>query len=111
MSTTRTKPAERRKAVRQARSLPISWRLLGNRHLRFGDAALKDIGKDGLALQVDRFCPKGTVVIVQFEGAAGRFAEPLLLRAEWSKELEPTKGATPTYLMGCSFTSPLPEKD
>src|SRR6266550_3252959 len=45
-------------------------------------------GWPGLA-EVDRFCPKGTVVIVQFEGAAGRFAEPLLLRAEWSNELQP----------------------
>src|SRR5438045_820677 len=54
MSATRTKPAERRKAVRQARSLPISWRLLGNRHLRFGDRVLTDIRTDGLPFQTDR---------------------------------------------------------
>jgi hypothetical protein len=109
MTTTGTKSTDRRKAERQTRSLRISWRVLGNRDLRFGEAALKDIGTDGLALQVDRSCPKGTVVIVQFE-AAERFAEPMLLRAEWSRELPP-KGETSTYLVGCSFTSPLPEKD
>ena len=84
--TTPTKVAERRKAQRQARSLRISWRVLGNRHLRYGEAALKDIGTEGLALQVDQLCPKGAVVIVQFEGAAGQFAEPMLLQAEQSTE-------------------------
>jgi len=111
MTTTQTKSAERRKAGRHVRSVQISWRVLGNRTLRFGEAALKDIGTDGLALQVDQFCPKGTVVIVQFTGAQERFAEPMLLQAEWSRELKATKAETPTYLMGCSFTSPLREKD
>jgi len=111
MTTTQTKSAERRKAGRHARSVRISWRVLGNRSFRYGEAALKDIGTDGLALQVDQLCPKGTVVIVQFEGAEERFAEPMLLLAQWSRELKPTKDETPTYLMGCSFTSPLREMD
>jgi hypothetical protein len=108
--TSSTKSAERRKAGRQVRSLRICWRALGNRHLRFGQADLKDIGTQGLALQVDQDCPKGTVVIVQFEAAAC-FAEPMLLRAEWSREVHPTSGGTKTYLLGCSFTSPFSEKD
>jgi hypothetical protein len=111
MTTTQTRSTERRKAERHGRSLRICWRVLGNRHLRFGEAALKDIGTDGLALKVDQFCPKGTVVIIQFAEAAGRFGEPMLLQAEWSSELPSAQAGTPTYLMGCSFTSPLPEKE
>ena len=100
--------AERRRAERHTHSLRVAWRQLGNRDFHFGEAALKDIGTDGLALKVDRLCPKGTVVIMQFEGAAD---EPLLLQAVWSSELLPTKAETPAYLMGCSFTSPLQEND
>jgi hypothetical protein len=111
MTTTPTKSAERRKAERHGCSLRISWRVLGNRHLRFGEAALKDIGTNGLALQVDQFCPKGTVVIVQFPEAVECFAEPMLLQADWSSELQPSGAGTPTYLVGCSFTSPLREQD
>jgi PilZ domain len=111
MTITQTKSAERRKAERHGRSLQIAWRVLGNRHLRFGEAALKDIGTDGLALKVDQFCPKGTVVILQFAEAAERCAEPMLLKAEWSSELKPTEAGIPTYLMGCSFISPLLDKD
>jgi hypothetical protein len=111
MTTIQTKSAERRKAQRHGRGLRICWRVLGNRHLRFGEAALKDIGTDGLALKVEQPCPKGTVVIVQFAGAEGPFAEPMLLQAEWSSELPPADAGAPTYLVGCSFTSPLPEKD
>jgi hypothetical protein len=112
MTSTKSKSVERpkverRKAKRHARSLRISWRVLGNRDFRFGEAALQDIGKDGLALKVDRFCPKGTVVIVQFEGAD----EPLLLQAAWSSEFQSTTIGAPTYVMGCAFTSPLTEKD
>ncbi len=107
MTTSKTITAERRKVKRHARSLRVSWRQLGNRDFHFGEAALKDIGTEGLALQVDRRCPKGTVVIVRFDGAAD---EPLLLQATWSSEL-PNKTGTPTFLMGCSFTSPLPEKN
>jgi hypothetical protein len=103
--------SERRKTERQPRSLRISWRVLGNRDFRLGEAALKDIGTDGLALQVAQFCSKGTVLIVQFEGAAEPFAEPMLLRAEWASQLQPAKTEAPTYLMGCSFTSPLRQKD
>jgi hypothetical protein len=111
MTTTQTKSAERRKTTRHARSLRISWRVLGNRDFRFGEAALKDISTTGLALHVDQFCPKGALVIVQFEGAAERLAEPMLLKAEWSSELQPVKAGAPTHMVGCSFTSPLSEKD
>jgi PilZ domain len=111
MITTQTKSTEQRKAERHARRLRISWRVLGNRDFHFGEAALKDIGATGLALQVDQCCPKGTLIIVQFEGAAERLAEPMLLQAAWSSELKPQKAGTPTYLVGCSFTSPLSEKD
>src|SRR5947209_5568171 len=110
--TTRTLPnlAERRKATRQARCSRISWRLLGNRDFHFGEAALKDIGTDGLALQVDRLCPKGTVIIVQFEQAATPLCEPMLLRSEWSEPL-PASAEGPAFLMGCSFTSPLKDNE
>jgi PilZ domain len=108
MPPIKIKASERRKAERQPRSLRIAWRQLGNRDLHFGEAALRDIGTDGLALQVDRRCPKGTVVIVMFEGAAD---EPLLSQAVWSSELPVKKDEPPSYLMGCTFTSPLLEKD
>jgi hypothetical protein len=98
--------SERRKADRQLRGLRVAWRQLGNRDFHFGVAALKDIGTDGLALQIDRYCPKGTVVIVQFEGTDN----PLLLQAAWSK-LSSTNDGTPAYLMGCTFTTPLLAKD
>ncbi len=84
---------------------------LGNRDFRFGQAALKDICTTGLALQVDKDCPKGTLVIVQFEGMEKGVAEPMLLQAMWSSVLPPTKAGTPTYVVGCSFTSPLGETD
>lgn len=98
---------ERRKAARQPRSLRISWRLLGNRDFHFGAAALKDIGTDGLALQVDQLCSRGTIVIVQFEGTD----EPLLLQTAWSNEIPPANGGAAAYLMGCAFTSPVLEED
>ena len=109
--TTQTKSAERRKAERHGHCVRVSWHLLGNRHLRFGEAALKDIGTDGLALMVDQLCRKGTVVIMQFAEVAEQFAEPMLLQAEWSREVEPAKAGTPAYMVGCSFTSPLSERD
>jgi len=111
MTTTATKSGDRRKAQRHARSVRISWRVLCNRDFRFGEAALKDVGTDGLALQIDRECRKGTVVIVQFEGVAERFAEPMLLQAEWCSELQRTQAGAPAYLVGCSFTSPMREQD
>ena len=111
MTITQTRLTERRKAARHGPNARISWRVLGNRHFRFGEAALKDISTDGLALQVDEFCPKGTVVIVQFADASERSAEPMLLQAKWTRELQPTQAGTQTYLMGCSFTSPLREND
>src|SRR4051794_13576203 len=104
--TTHVRTAERRKTIRQPRSLRLSWRALGNRDFSYGAAALQDISTDGLAIQVDQCCKKGTVVIVQFE-AAERWADPLLLRAEWCRGPEATKDGASTYLVGCSFTSPL----
>jgi hypothetical protein len=107
MTNALTRSPERRKSPRQAPRLRVSWRVLGNRHMRFGEAALKDIGTCGLALHVDQLCPVGTVVIVQFEGVAEEFAEPMLLQAAWSNE-PPRKNDEPaTYLLGCSFTTPL----
>ncbi len=81
--------------------------MLGNRHFRFGEAALKDMGTNGLALQVDESCAKGTIVIIQFEGSD----EPLLSQAAWCTELPSTSTGTSTYLLGCAFTSPLLQKD
>jgi hypothetical protein len=111
MTTPVTNAANRRKAQRHARSLRVSWRVLGNRDYSYGEAMLKDISTDGLAVQVDTYCRQGTVVIVQIDGAADPFCGPMLLQAQWSRELPPIAGGNPTYLMGCSFTSPLTEKD
>jgi hypothetical protein len=110
MSTNVNRSADRRKAARHARNLQISWRVLGNRDYHFGEAALKNIGAQGMALRVDRHCPNGTLVIVQFEIGRGS-VEPMLLRTEWSGEAEPAKGGTVTYLVGCSFTTPLSEEE
>lgn len=104
--TTHVRSAERRKTIRQPRCLRLSWRALGNRDFSYGAAALQDISTDGVAMQVEQFCKKGTVVIVQFE-AAGRWADPMLLRAEWCRGPEHAKDGATTYLVGCSFTSPL----
>ncbi len=111
MATTSTKSTEQRKARRQPRSLRISWRVLGNRDFSYGAAALRDISTDGLAMQVDQYCRKGTVVIVQFDSVVARLAEPMLLQAQWCNELPPTKDGTPTYVVGCSFSSPLSAQD
>src|SRR5262245_17844427 len=111
MMITQDKSADERKAGRHALSLQISWRVLGNRDLRFGEATLKDISTGGLALQVDQRCPRGTVVIVQFEEAEKLLGEPMLLQAKWSRKLPQTIAGTRRYLMGCSFTTPLQEKD
>src|SRR5262245_27819919 len=108
---TQVKWADQGKARRYALSLRLSWRVLGNRDLCYGEATLKDISTGGLALQVDQRCPRGTVVIVQFEEAEKLLGEPMLLQAKWSRKLPQTIGGTRRYLMGCSFTTPLQEKD
>ena len=111
MTTTRIRPGERRKAERHQGRLKIAWRVLGNRHLHFGEAPLKDIGADGLCLQVDQPCPKGAVVIIQFQELGGAFAEPMLLQVQWCKELPLVGSSSSAYLVGCSFTAPLADKD
>jgi hypothetical protein len=111
MSTIPNRTAERRKAARLPRSLRISWRLLGNRDFRFGEAALKDISTTGMALQVDQSCGKGSLIIVQFDGTGDRCGEPILLRTEWAREADRAPDGTATYLVGCSFTSPFTEKE
>ena len=111
MITTQMTSGERRKGQRHGRSLLVAWRVLGNRTMGFGDAPLKDIGCEGLSLHVDTYCPKGSVVIVQFAGLDGIFAEPMLLQTQWCNDLPATKNGPPAYLMGCSFTVPLSDKD
>src|SRR5262249_40668501 len=102
MTSTQTHKTNRRKQQRHPRLLRISWRMLGNRDFRFGEAPLKDISTGGLAMFVDTPCRKGTVVIVQMEGLPEPFFGPWLLQAAWSKDLSAEKGK-PAYLMGCSF--------
>lgn len=108
MTTVPTKTANQRKAPRHARSLRISWRMLGNRDFRYGAACLKDISTGGLAVEVDQQCRKGTVVIVEL-GLGAPFDGPLLLQTEWSREQPTNAGAPARFLMGCSFTTPLQE--
>jgi hypothetical protein len=110
MATLQTQKVNRRKQQRHPRLLRISWRMLGNRDFRFGEAHLKDISTGGLAMHVDASCRKGTVVIVQMDGLPEPFFGPWLLQAAWSREL-PAQNGKPAYLMGCSFTSPLQEKE
>jgi hypothetical protein len=107
---TSTQTTTRRKAQRHVRTLRISWRTLGNRDFRFAEAELKDISTGGLAIHVDTLCRKGTVVIVQLDGLPEPYFGPWLLQAAWSRSLPPTQGR-PVYLMGCSFTTPLQEKE
>jgi hypothetical protein len=110
MTATQPQTSTRRKAQRHARPLRISWRLLGNRDFRFGEADLKDISTGGLAMHVDTLCRKGAVVIVQMDGMPDPFFGPWLLQAAWSRSLPPELGK-PVYLVGCSFTTPIAEKD
>ena len=111
MSTIETSVAEGRTANRQSCSLPIAWRVLGNRHRGFQAATLQDIGTDGLSLEVDQLCSTGSVVIIQFAGATGHLAEPMLLQAQWCKELPATANGKPAYRVGCGFVSPLSDQD
>ncbi len=111
MTNAETTPGDRRKTARHAGSWKVAWRALGNRHLHFGEASVKDIGTDGLALNVDHFCPKGAVVIVQFEKLGPAFAEPLLLQAQWCREVPLRGSGNSAYLVGCSFAAPLANKD
>jgi hypothetical protein len=111
MTTRPTRPMERRKTERHRRCLRVAWRVLGNRHLSFREAPLKDVGSDGLALQVDEVCLQGAVVVVQFEGAGEVLGQPLLMRACWCSELTTGGSGMPAYLLGCSFTSPLAERE
>lgn len=94
-------PPERRKGPRHRPRARVSWRVLGDRESRPGE--LKDIGKGGLALIVDRSCKTGAVVVVQLLGAE---AEPLLLKAEWAKQQSGNK-----WLLGCSFTCALTDPE
>jgi hypothetical protein len=110
MTSTHTQTTNRRKPQRHARPLRISWRVLGNRDYHFAEAALKDISTGGLAMHVDKVCGKGTVVIVQLDGLPEPYVGPWLLQAVWSKDL-PAQHGKPAYLVGCSFTAPLQEKD
>jgi hypothetical protein len=91
--------------------LQIAWRVLGNRHMHFGEAPLGDVGTDGLSMHVDQPCPKGAVVVVQFQQLGGAFVEPLLLQVQWCKELASVGSNSCSYLVGCSFTAPLADKD
>jgi hypothetical protein len=112
MTTSPIALAERRKTQRHGCTLPVAWRLLGNRDLRFGEAPLKDISCDGLSLQVDQICSKNAVIIVQFAAEEPAFAEPMLLQARWCKELPPdTESDMPVYQIGCSFAQPLLDQD
>src|SRR5438105_2976542 len=97
-------PPERRKVKRQRPQVRVWWRMLGDREGRPATAELKDIGTGGLALVVDRPCKQGTVVVVEIQGAEE--AEPLLLKAEWSKQEAGNK-----WLIGCSATCPLTDED
>ena len=110
MTTVQTKTANRRKAQRHAHSLQITWRKLGNRDFHYGAACLKDISTGGMAVEVDTDCRKGTVVIVQL-GLGAPFDGPILLQTEWSRELSTDADASPSFLMGCSFTTPLHDKE
>ena len=110
MTSTHTQTTNRRKAQRHEHPLRISWRVLGNRDYHFGEAALKDISTGGLAIQVDTLCRKGTVVIVKLDGLPEPYVGPWLLQAAWSQDL-PAEHDKPAYLVGCSFTSPLQEKE
>jgi hypothetical protein len=78
--------------------------------MQYGEAALKDISTHGLALHVDQMCATGTIVIVKFEGLPGPLGDPILTQVAWSTE-QPAKAGSRSYLMGCSFSTPLPEKD
>jgi len=96
--------ANQRRAHRHRSGAQVSWRVLG-RDSAFSTGELKDISTGGLALVVDRSCKPGTVVVVvQLHG--GATAEPMLLRAEWAKQQSDS-----AWLLGCSFTSPLTEKE
>src|SRR5436309_1482872 len=93
---------EKRKAARHRPRARVDWRALGDPRYRTAD--LRDIGTGGLALIVDRYCKRGTVVVVQVPAAAE--VEPMLLTAEWAKEQTGKK-----WLVGCSFRCPLTEKE
>ena len=115
MTTTDAKAAERApERPAKQRSLRISWRVLGNRHLRFGEAALKDIGTNGLALQVDQSLrakepwsscssEQRRVTIVP-SPCCCKPSGPANQAADEGRD-------APAYLVGCSFTSPLTEKE
>jgi PilZ domain len=98
--------SERRSSARHPRALKVKWRVLGARDYSYAAAMLHNVSTTGLALLFDETFPAGTVLIVQLEGVAEKYAEPMLLRVEWSTQQKNKK-----WQVGCSFSCPLSEDD
>jgi hypothetical protein len=67
---------------------------------------IQNISTTGLALTFEETFQAGSVLIVQLEGVAEKYAEPMLTRVEWSTQQKNKK-----WQVGCSFFSPLSAED
>src|SRR6516225_5637896 len=109
MSTTSSvavSTSERRSGVRQPRALVVKWRILGARDYSYATTLIQNISTTGLALTFEETFQAGSVLIVQLEGVAEKYAEPMLTRVEWSTQQKNKK-----WQVGCSFFSPLSAED
>jgi hypothetical protein len=100
------KPTERRKSIRHVYNLRVQWRILGSRDYSYVPGTAQDISTSGLGLIFSALCNPGTLLIVQPEGVAEKFAEPILLRVEQATQMNDK-----TWKVGCSFSTPFSEKD
>jgi len=101
-----TPAKDRRVAPRHARTLLVKWRILGARNYKYSPTLIRNISTTGMAFSFDEECREGTVLMVQFEGVAAKFAEPILMRVERCRQENDDK-----WQVGCSFSSPFTRED
>jgi hypothetical protein len=101
-----TTVSERRESQRHARALSVKWRILGARDYQYAPTVIQNISTSGMAFLFDEEFKEGTVMMVQFEGVAPQFAEPILLRVERATPQKNNK-----WQVGCSFSTPYSEDE
>jgi hypothetical protein len=101
-----TTMSERRESKRHARSLLVKWRILGARDYQYAPTMIQNVSNTGIAFLFDEDFKEGTVLMVQFEGVADKFGEPMLMRVQRSTPQKNNK-----WQVGCCFSTPFSEEE
>lgn len=98
--------SEKRYSVRYPHTLAIRCRLLGDSGNGGWPATLVDLSHKGAAVELDRECPRGTVLALSVDGLVGRFERPVLLRVSRAVAV-----ASHLWRLGCTFVKPLSDEE